>query len=276
MLREIPDLKLGARDRQPEGSVVDVGGVPIGGRNPVVVAGPCSVESPEQMLAVAQAVQRSGARILRGGAYKPRTSPYTFRGLGEEGLRILADVRRETGLPVVTEAMDARHLEAVCAHADMVQVGSRNMQNFTLLDEVGRCKLPVLLKRGLAATLEELLLAAEYIASGGNERIVLCERGIRTFETSARNTLDLNSVPMLKALSHYPVIVDPSHGTGLWWMVTPLARAAVAVGADGILVEVHGDPCGALCDGAQSLLPERFEAMMSELRPLAAAMGKEV
>jgi 3-deoxy-7-phosphoheptulonate synthase len=276
MLKSIPDLRLVGRDHKPEGSIVRVGDVAIGGRKIVVMAGPCSVESADQLLATARAVQGAGAVILRGGAFKPRTSPYSFRGLKEEGLRMLADVKRETGLPIVTEAMDTRHLEAVCAHADMIQIGSRNMQNYTLLEEVGRLRVPVLLKRGLSATIEEFLFAAEYVASGGNERIVLCERGIRTFETSTRNTLDLSAVPIIKKLSHLPIIVDPSHGTGIWWLVPLLARAAVAVGADGLLVEVHVDPGRALSDGDQSLKPDKFAAMMADLKPVALAVGREI
>lgn len=253
-----------------------VGDVAIGGRKVVMMAGPCSVESPDQLLATARAVQEAGAVILRGGAFKPRTSPYSFRGLKEDGLRMLADVKRETGMPIVTEAMDTRHLDAVCAHADMIQIGSRNMQNYTLLEEVGRLRKPILLKRGLSATVEEFLFAAEYVASGGNDKIVLCERGIRTFETSTRNTLDLSAVPVLKKLSHLPVIVDPSHGTGIWWLVPLLARAAVAVGADGLLVEVHAEPGKALSDGDQSLRPDKFAAMMADLRPVALATGREI
>ena len=276
MLKSIPDLRLVGRDHKPEGSIVRVGDVAIGGRKIVVMAGPCSVESADQLLATARAVQGAGAVILRGGAFKPRTSPYSFRGLKEEGLRMLADVKRETRLPIVTEAMDTRHLDAVCAHADMIQIGSRNMQNYTLLEEVGRLRVPVLLKRGLSATIEEFLFAAEYVASGGNERIVLCERGIRTFETSTRNTLDLSAVPIIKKLSHLPIIVDPSHGTGIWWLVPLLARAAVAVGADGLLVEVHVDPGRALSDGDQSLKPDKFAAMMADLKPVALAVGREI
>jgi 3-deoxy-7-phosphoheptulonate synthase len=276
MLKSIPDLRLVGRDHKPEGSIVRVGDVAIGGRKIVMMAGPCSVENPDQLLATARAVQAAGAVILRGGAFKPRTSPYSFRGLKEEGLRMLADVKRETGMPIVTEAMDTRHLDAVCAHADMIQIGSRNMQNYTLLEEVGRLRVPVLLKRGLSATIEEFLCAAEYVASGGNENIVLCERGIRTFETYTRNTLDLSAVPILKKLSHLPVIVDPSHGTGIWWLVPLLARAAVAVGADGLLVEVHVDPGKALSDGDQSLRPDKFAAMMADLRPVALATGREI
>lgn len=276
MLKPIPDLKLVGRSRRPEGTCVQVGDVTIGGSKMVVIAGPCSVESADQLLATARAVQDAGAVILRGGAYKPRSSPYSFRGLREEGLRLLADVRRQTGLPVVTEAMDTRHLDSVCAHADMIQIGSRNMQNYTLLEEVGRLAVPVLLKRGFSATLEEFLLAAEYVASGGNDRIVLCERGIRTFETATRNTLDLSAVPILKRLSHLPVIVDPSHGTGIWWLVPLMARAAIAVGADGLLIEVHANPEEALSDGDQSLRPDKFAAMMADLKPIALSVGREI
>jgi 3-deoxy-7-phosphoheptulonate synthase len=276
MVTAIPDLALVGRARKPDGTVVQVGDVSIGGPRIIVLAGPCSVENARQLFASARAVKQAGARVLRGGAYKPRTSPYSFRGLKEDGLRLLADVRAETGLPVVTEAMDTRHLESVCAHADMIQIGSRNMQNYTLLEEVGRLRKPVLLKRGLSATIEEFLFAAEYVANGGNQQIVLCERGIRTFETSTRNTLDLSAVPILKKLSHLPVIVDPSHGTGIWWLVPLLARAAVAVGADGLLVEVHDNPDAALSDGDQSLRPDKFTSMMAELRPVAAAVGREI
>jgi 3-deoxy-7-phosphoheptulonate synthase len=276
MLKPIPDLKKVGRDQKPDDTIVHVGGVAIGGRRIVTMAGPCAVESADQMLAIARAVKAAGAVILRGGVYKPRTSPYSFRGLKDDGLRIIAEVKRETGLPMVTEAMDARHLDAVCACADMIQIGSRNMQNYTLLEEVGKLRMPVLLKRGFSATIEEFLLAAEYIASGGNGQIVLCERGIRTFETSTRNTLDLSAVPILKKLSHLPVIVDPSHSTGIWWLVPLLARAAVAVGADGLLVEVHAAPEQALSDGEQSLRPDKFAAMMADLRPVALAIGREI
>ncbi len=276
MLIPIPDLRVVGREQKPDGTIVRVGDVPIGGHNVVMIAGPCSVESADQLLATAKAVRSAGARILRGGAYKPRTSPYSFRGLKEEGLQLLADIRRETRLPVVTEAMDARHLEAVCAHADMVQIGSRNMQNYTLLEEVGRLRVPVLLKRGFSATIEEFLCAAEYVASGGNDQIVLCERGIRTFENATRNTLDLSAVPILKKLSHLPVIVDPSHGTGIWWLVPLLSRAAVAVGADGLLVEVHTEPDKALSDGDQSLRPDKFVTMMADLKSVAHAVGREI
>jgi 3-deoxy-7-phosphoheptulonate synthase len=248
----------------------------VGGDRLAIIAGPCSVESEEQILATARAVKAAGADFLRGGAFKPRTSPYSFQGLKEEGLRLLALAREETGLPVVTEVLDARHLEMVSRYADVLQVGSRNMQNFTLLDEVGTCRKPVLLKRGMSATIEELLFAAERIAAGGNDQIILCERGIRTFETATRNTLDLNAVPFLKRNCHLPVIVDPSHGTGHWWMVPPLARAAVAAGCDGLIVEVHVNPEKAVSDGFQSLTPLTFERMVREVHNVARAIGREV
>jgi 3-deoxy-7-phosphoheptulonate synthase len=238
------------------------------------MAGPCAVENENQLLATARGVKAGGARILRGGAFKPRTSPYCFQGLKEEGLRLLDLARAETGLPVVTEVMDARHLPMVLAVADILQVGSRNMQNFTLLEEVGKCRVPVLLKRGMSATLEEYLQAAEYVLKGGNDRVILCERGIRTFEPSTRNTLDLNAIPMLKRYTHLPVIVDPSHGTGHAWMVSRMAAAAVAAGADGLLVEVHCDPSSALSDGAHSLTLEAFGQMTHELAAVAVAVGR--
>jgi 3-deoxy-7-phosphoheptulonate synthase len=269
-------MKLYDRESKPEGTVVDVGGVEVGGRTVVVMAGPCAVESPEQLLATARAVQAGGASILRGGAFKPRTSPYDFQGLKEQGLEILRWVRGETGLPIVTEVMDTRKIEQVCRYSDMLQVGSRHMHSYPLLEEVGRSGKPVLLKRGWCATIDEFLFAAEYVLKEGNEQVVLCERGIRTFEQSTRNTLDLNAIPVLKRETHLPVIVDPSHGTGRWWMVSDLSRAAVAVGADGLLVEVHPDPEQALSDGAQSLRPERFEAMMREVQAVAQAVGRTV
>jgi len=264
-------------DRRPETTThpVRVGPHRFGDRRLVVIAGPCSVESEEQVVSTARAVKAAGATFLRGGAYKPRTSPYDFQGLREEGLRLLALARQETGLGVVTEVMDARHLERVAEIADILQIGSRNMQNFTLLDEVGRLDHPVLLKRGMAATIEEFLLAAERIALGGNDRILLCERGIRTFEPATRNTLDLNAVPLLKRYSRLPVIVDPSHGTGHWWMVPHLSRAAVAAGCDGLIIEVHVRPETARSDGAQSLTPATFERLMREVRAVAAAVGRE-
>lgn len=269
-------FKLTRREARPEGTVINVKGVEIGGPKVVVMAGPCAIESQEQLLTTAIAVKKSGANILRGGAFKPRTSPYSFRGLKEEGLQILALVQQKTDLPVVTEVMDARHVEMVCQVADILQIGSRNMQNFTLLDEVGMSRKPVLLKRGMSATMAELLSAAEYIISRGNRQVILCERGIRTFETSTRNTLDLNAVPMLKRLSHLPVIVDPSHGTGHWWMVPSMAKAAIVAGADGLLVEVHCHPEDALSDGPQSLRPDTFDMMMQDLGKLTEAIGRQL
>jgi 3-deoxy-7-phosphoheptulonate synthase len=263
-----------AREQVPEGSMVRVGDVTLGGSRVVVIAGPCSVENEPQVITAARAVKAAGASLLRGGAYKPRTSPYSFQGLRREGLEILARAREATGLGIVTEVMDARHLEDVARVADVLQVGSRNMQNFTLLDEVGTCGKPILLKRGMSATLEEFLFAAERVALGGNAQIILCERGIRTFETATRNTLDLNAVPFLKRRTHLPVIVDPSHGTGLWWMVPHMARAAVAVGSDGLIVEVHPHPEEALSDGGQSLRPSVFQKMMDTVRPVAQAVGR--
>jgi 3-deoxy-7-phosphoheptulonate synthase len=269
-----PTPRLVLRDARPAATVVSVRGIDVGGPDVVVMAGPCAVESEAQLLQTARAVKAAGACILRGGAFKPRTSPYSFQGLKADGLRLLALARVESGLPVVTEVMDARHLEMVVGCADILQVGSRNMQNFTLLEEVGRCRTPVLLKRGMSATLGEYLHAAEYVLKGGNDRVILCERGIRTFEPSTGNTLDLNAVPMLKRHTHLPVIVDPSHGTGHSWMVPPLACAAVAAGADGLLVEVHCDPPSALSDGPQSLTPEAFAGMMPRVSAVAAAVGR--
>ena len=230
-------------------AVIDVSGVKIGGRKLTVIAGPCSVENEKQIVGVAKSVKLAGATLLRGGAFKPRTSPYSFQGLKEEGLDLLKIARKETGLPIVTEIMSARMLERFVEDVDLIQVGARNMQNFELLKELGRTNVPVLLKRGLSATIEEWLMAAEYIMAGGNDNVILCERGIRTFETYTRNTLDLSAIPAVKKLSHLPVIVDPSHAAGLWWMVEPMAKAAVAAGADGLIIEVHNDPEHALCDG---------------------------
>jgi 3-deoxy-7-phosphoheptulonate synthase len=250
--------------------------VSFGGTAVVVIAGPCAVESESQLMAAARAVKSAGADALRGGAFKPRTSPASFQGLKEEGLKLLAAARLETGLPVVTEVLDPRHLAAVIECADMLQVGSRSMQNVPLLEEVGRCRTPVLLKRGMSATIEEYLHAAEYVLRGGNEQVILCERGIRTFEPSTRNTLDLNAVPMLKRHTHLPVIVDPSHGTGHSWMVPALACAAVAAGADGLLVEVHPDPANALSDGPQQLTPAAFADTMTRMAAVAAAVGRTI
>ena len=261
------------RKFHPEDTVVNVGGVPVGGGHFAVIAGPCSVEGESQIEAVAAAVQAAGAKLLRGGAFKPRTSPYSFQGMRAEGLELLRHARCKTGMPIVTEIMNTEHLP-LFADVDLVQVGARNMQNFELLKAVGRSGRPVLLKRGLSATLEELVMSAEYIMAEGNDQVILCERGIRTFEPSMRNTLDISAVPMLKKMTHLPVVVDPSHAAGIAWMVQPLAAAAVAAGADGLMVEVHNDPAHALCDGAQSLTPAQFSALMDKLRPLVSLMGK--
>lgn len=275
--RTVPILrpfKLASRDFRPQDTVIKVNGVSIGGRRLVVMAGPCAVESREQLLETALAVREAGARVLRGGAFKPRTSPYSFQGLGEEGLRLLAEARDETGLPVVTEVIDPQMVPLVTTYADILQVGARNMQNYALLHAVGESQRPVLLKRGMMSTIEELLMAAEYILSHGNERIMLCERGIRTFEQYTRNTLDISAVPLLKQLSHLPVVVDPSHGTGKWELVEPMSRAAVAAGADGLIIEVHPHPEEALSDGTQSLKPSRFTALMESLQSVAEAVGR--
>jgi 3-deoxy-7-phosphoheptulonate synthase len=269
-------FKLVSREFISQDTVVQVGPATIGGAHLAVMAGPCSVESREQIMTTADAVKAAGATILRGGAFKPRTSPYSFQGLEEEGLKLLAEARARTGLPIVTEAMDASQLDLVARYADMIQIGARNMQNYPLLRESGRSKLPVLLKRGVSATLEELLLAAEYILNEGNYRVVLCERGIRGFNQHTRFTLDLSAVPVLKSLTHLPVIVDPSHGTGKWKYVPSMAKAAVAAGADGVMLEIHPDPAHALSDGPQSLTLENFAGLMSSLRPLAGAVGREM
>ena len=268
--------KLVSREFKPESSVVKVGGVAVGGRQIVVMAGPCSVENRQMLLEVARAVKRAGAQILRGGAFKPRTSPYSFQGLGEEGLKLLREAGREADMPIVTELMDSRDIPALEQYADLIQIGARNMQNFELLKEVGQSHKPVLLKRGLSATITEFLLAAEYILSQGNFNVILCERGIRTFEDQTRFTLDLNAVPVIKKLSHLPVIVDPSHGTGSWDYVGPMAKAAVAAGADGLMIEVHPKPEVALSDGPQSLLPKTFTALMKDLAKVAKAVGRTV
>lgn len=266
--------KLVSREFQEEDSVFTIGNCTIGGRQIVIMAGPCAVESEEQVLEAALGVKAAGAQILRGGAYKPRTSPYSFQGLEEKGLKLLARVREKTGLPVVTEVMDQHTVGLVAEYADILQVGARNMQNFYLLRELGRLDKPILLKRGMSATVEEWLMAAEYIVSGGNHKVILCERGIRTFETYTRNTLDLSAVPVLKHLTHLPVIVDPSHGTGNWRWVPAMSRAAVAAGADGVMVEVHPCPEKALCDGAQSLTVEKFAEMCRQLAAVAGVCGR--
>lgn len=266
--------KLASRDFRPQDTLVKLNGMKAGGQQIIVMAGPCAVESREQLLATAHAVKAAGATVLRGGAFKPRSSPYSFQGLGLEGLKLLAEARKETGLLVVTEVISPETVPLVSSYADILQVGARNMQNFALLHAVGEAQKPVLLKRGMMSTMEELLMSAEYILSHGNDRVILCERGIRTFEPYTRNTLDINAVPMLKQLTHLPVFVDPSHGTGKWTLVGPVARAAIAAGADGLEIEVHPDPEQALSDGAQSLKPERFARLMEELRAVAQAVGR--
>ncbi|HPB31893.1 MAG TPA: 3-deoxy-7-phosphoheptulonate synthase, partial [Candidatus Sumerlaeota bacterium] len=268
--------KLVGREIKPDPSVVDVDGIKIGGREVVVIAGPCSVESEEQMIQTATAVKKAGAKILRGGAYKPRTSPYAFQGLEEAGLKILAKAREVTGLKIITEIVCVNDIDPICEYADMIQIGARNCQNYSLLKTVGKTRLPVVLKRGMATTIKEFLMAAEYIMSQGNYNVILCERGIRTFEDSTRFTLDLNAVPVLKGLSHLPLIVDPSHGTGNYRYVTPMGRAAIAAGADGLIVEVHPNPKEAASDGPQSLLPEKFEVFMAEVRKIVLAMDRVI
>ena len=268
--------KLVSREFQPHNSVIDVAGVKIGDSLVTIMAGPCAVEKLEITVGIAKEVARAGATILRGGAYKPRSSPYSFQGLGQEGLGFLAEARRQTGLPVVSEILDARDIGLFLEHADIIQIGARNMQNFELLKEVGAYDKPVLLKRGLSATIKEFLLSAEYVMSRGNRNVMLCERGIRTFETQYRNTLDLSAVPTLKEMSHLPVIVDPSHATGNWKLVAPMAKAAIAAGADGLLIEVHSNPECALCDGEESLLPSRFQVLMNDLKKVAQAVGREL
>jgi len=269
-------FKLASRDFHPEDSVVSIDSVAVGGARVIVMAGPCAVESREQLWEAALAVKESGAAVLRGGAFKPRSSPYSFQGLGQEGLELLAEVRRALGLPVVTEVMSPADIALTISHADILQIGARNMQNYALLQEVGRSGHPVLLKRGMMCTIEELLLSAEYIMAQGNHKVILCERGIRTFEKYTRNTLDIAAIPVLKRLSHLPVVVDPSHSTGHWEYVGAASRAAVAAGADGLLVEVHPHPEKALSDGAQSLRPETFAQLMAELRLVAQAVGRTI
>jgi 3-deoxy-7-phosphoheptulonate synthase len=266
--------KLVGRTFRASDSVVDVAGVKVGGREVIVMAGPCSVETRDQLRDVSTSVQSSGARVLRGGAFKPRTSPYSFQGHGERALQWMREAADELGLAVVSEVMDIRTIEMMLRYVDCLQVGARNMQNFDLLKELGKVRKPVLLKRGLSATIEELLLSAEYILAGGNSQVVLCERGIRTFENATRNTLDISAIPVVKKLSHLPILVDPSHGTGRRDKVIPMARAAIAAGADGLLIEVHNNPEKALSDGAQSLYPEQFDKLMGELRVIAPVLGR--
>lgn len=261
-------FKLASRDFHPEDTIIDVDGVKIGGGNMVVIAGPCAVESEEQIMTIAKAVKASGANMLRGGAFKPRTSPYSFQGMGEEGLKLLQKAKEATGLPIVTEIMDEINFDLVEEYTDILQIGARNMQNFSLLKRAGKSSKPILLKRGMSATIEEWLMSAEYIMSQGNKQVILCERGIRTFETYTRNTLDLSAVPALKELSHLPIIIDPSHATGRWSMIEPLSKASIACGADGLIIEVHNEPENAVSDGAQSLKPEKFERLMRSIEKI--------
>ena len=268
--------KLASREFHPQDTTFKVNGITIGGDEIVVMAGPCAVENKEQLLATARAVKAAGATVLRGGAFKPRTSPYEFRGLGERGLEMLAEVREETKMPFITEVMAPNDVELITKYTDILQVGARNMQNFILLDEVGKTRKPVMLKRGLSSTIQEWLLAAEYVLTQGNEQVILCERGIRTFETYTRNTMDISAIPIVKKLSHLPIMADPSHATGKWYLVAPLAFAAIAAGANGLIIEVHPNPDTALADGPQSLTFDNFQRLMSQLAPIAQAMNKKL
>ena len=268
--------KLANRAFHPEDSIVDVSGVKVGGGHLALIAGPCSVESVDQVLEIAKAAKASGANLLRGGAFKPRTSPYSFQGLGLEGLDILCEAKAATGLPIVTELMSPQYLDVFNEKVDLIQIGARNMQNFDLLKQLGQLDRPILLKRGLNATYEEWIMSAEYIMAAGNENVILCERGIRTFETYTRNTLDLQSIPVLRRLTHLPVVVDPSHAGGKWWLVEPMAKAAIAAGADVLMVEVHNDPECALCDGAQSLKPAKYDTLIKEVSQIAKVIGKQM
>jgi 3-deoxy-7-phosphoheptulonate synthase len=276
VVRILQPFKLASREAHPESTQFKVHGVPIGGKALVVMAGPCSVESRPQLFAVAEGVKAGGAHVLRGGAFKPRTSPYAFQGLEGEGLKLLHEASKATGLPVVTEVMEPDKVDLVAEHADILQIGARNIQNFSLLKRVAECGKPVLLKRGMSSSIQEWLLSAEYVLAGGNPNVILCERGIRTFETSTRFTLDLNAIPVVKKLSHLPVLVDPSHGTGHWEYVSAMAKAGLAAGADGLIIEVHNNPAEALSDGPQSLKPDKFGKLMAELRPLAAVLGRSL
>ncbi len=272
----VTPYKLASREFHPEDTVIKIRDFTIGGQELQVMAGPCAVESKEQFLEVAEAVKSAGAKILRGGAFKPRTSPYSFDGLKEQGLKIMAEAREQTGLAIVSEVMDTRDVPLVADYVDIVQIGARNMQNFNLLREVGKIRKPVLLKRGLSATIEEWIMAAEYILAGGNEQVIFCERGIRTFETFTRNTQDISAIPIIKELTHLPIIVDPSHGTGKWNLVEPMAKAAIAAGADGLMIEVHPEPLKALSDGPQSLKPEKFAELMVKMKRIAQAVDKDI
>lgn len=276
VMRVQEPFKKANRNFHPQNSIVNIGTEQIGTKKLAIMAGPCSVESPEQILEIANSVKAAGANFLRGGAFKPRTSPYAFQGMGEEGLELLKMARAQTGMPIVTELMSVDKLELFVEDVDVIQIGARNMQNFDLLKEVGKTNVPILLKRGLSATIEEWIMSAEYIMASGNENVIFCERGIRTFERYTRNTLDLSAIPAIKKLSHLPIIVDPSHAAGLSWMVPSLAKAAIAVGADGLMIEVHNDPAKALCDGAQSIKPDMFATLMAELKGIASIVGREI
>ncbi|MCX6046188.1 MAG: 3-deoxy-7-phosphoheptulonate synthase [Chloroflexi bacterium] len=275
-MRVMQPYKLASRDFSHQTTLIDVNGVQIGGKKVIVMAGPCSVEGREMILETAHAIKEAGGTILRGGAFKPRSSPYSFQGLGEEGLRYLAEAREQTGLPIITEVMSTDDIELIGEYTDIFQVGARNTQNYSLLKALGKVKKPVFLKRGISGKIEELLMSAEYILSGGNMQVMLCERGIRTYETATRNTFDINAIPLLKELTHLPIVSDPAHGTGMSNLVSPIAKAAVAAGTDALMVEVHPDPKRAWSDGAQSLTLEKFKQLMDELKPVAAAVGREI
>ena len=277
VMRVSEPYKLANRAFHPDDTVVDVAGVKVGGENLALIAGPCSVESEEQVIEIAKAAKKAGANILRGGAFKPRTSPYAFQGMGSSGLDILVTAKKATGLPICSELMDAQYLDEFNEKVDLIQIGARNMQNFDLLKKVGaRTKKPILLKRGLSATFEEWIMSAEYIMANGNPNVILCERGIRTFETYTRNTLDLQAIPVIKKLTHLPIIIDPSHAGGKWWLVEPMAKASIAAGSDGLMIEVHNNPKKALCDGPQSLRPEKYEELLKQVNKIAEVVGKKV
>lgn len=276
ILKVSEPFKMANRKFHSDDTIIKVGNSTVGGTKLALIAGPCSVESEEQIKTIAREVKKSGAGFLRGGAFKPRTSPYAFQGLELDGLELLKMARQETGLPIVTEIMSADLIDKFVEDVDVIQVGARNIQNFSLLKELGKTRKPILLKRGIAGTIEELLMSAEYVMAGGNENVILCERGIRTYETYTRNTLDLSAIPAIKKLSHLPIIVDPSHATGKSFMIEPLSKAAVAVGADGLIIEVHNDPANALCDGPQSITPEQYDNLLNDLRPIAKAVGREI
>ena len=273
---EVNEFKLSSRAYHSENTEIKVGDNVIGGKKLAIIAGPCSVESKEQILDIAKSVKSAGATFLRGGAFKPRTSPYSFQGLEDEGIELLKEARKITGLPIITELTSLQHLDEFVENVDIIQVGARNMQNYDMLKQLGKTNKPILLKRGLASTIEEFLLSAEYIMAGGNENVILCERGNRTFEHYTRNTLDIGSIPIIKKLSHLPIIVDPSHASGIWWLIEPLSKAAIAAGADGLIIEVHNQPENALSDGDQSIKPKRFEELMISLRKIADVEDREI